>query len=46
MSTKQSSALEADETGQKRAQAEQCAFDVGAPGLVEVTALSMHLSPQ
>ncbi|WP_458190205.1 SWIM zinc finger family protein [Haladaptatus sp. NG-WS-4] len=37
MSTKQSAALEADETAQKRAQAEQFSFDVDAPGLIEVT---------
>ncbi len=37
MSTKTPSELEADETAQKRAQAEQFAFDVNAPGMVEVT---------
>ncbi len=31
MSTKQIAALEADETSQKRAQAEQFAFDVNGP---------------
>ncbi|MFB9808010.1 SWIM zinc finger family protein [Haladaptatus pallidirubidus] len=30
-------ALEADETAQKRAQADQFSFDVNAPGLIEVT---------
>ena len=37
MSTKSPSELEADETAQKRAQAEQFSFDVDAPGLVDVT---------
>ncbi|WP_435158573.1 SWIM zinc finger family protein [Haladaptatus sp. DFWS20] len=37
MSTKTSSELEADATAQKRAQWEQFSFDVGAPGLIEVT---------
>ena len=37
MSTKTPSELEADETAQKRAQAEQFAFDVDAPGLIDVT---------
>ncbi|WP_227379993.1 SWIM zinc finger family protein [Haladaptatus halobius] len=37
MSTKQSAALEADETAYKRAQAEQFSFDIQAPGLVEIT---------
>jgi hypothetical protein len=37
MSTKSPSELEADETAQKRAQAEQFSFDVDAPGLIEVT---------
>jgi hypothetical protein len=37
MSTKQSAALEADETAKKRAQWEQFSFDVEAPGMVEVT---------
>jgi hypothetical protein len=37
MSTKSPSELEADETAQKRAQWEQFAFDVDAPGLVDVT---------
>ena len=37
MSTKSPSELEADETAQKRAQADQFAFDVDAPGLIEVT---------
>ena len=37
MSTKQSVALEADETAQNRAQADQFAFDVDAPGLIKVT---------
>ncbi|WP_245800241.1 SWIM zinc finger family protein [Haladaptatus litoreus] len=36
-SSKSPSELEADETAQKRAQADQFAFDVDAPGLVEVT---------
>ena len=44
MSTKQSTALEADETAQKRAQWEQFSFDVDAPGLVEVTNKS-HENP-
>ena len=37
MSTKPSAALDADETAQQRAQAEQFAFDLNASGLVEVT---------
>ncbi|GAA0250542.1 SWIM zinc finger family protein [Haladaptatus pallidirubidus] len=37
MSTKSPSELEAAETAQKRAQWEPFSFDVGAPGLVEVT---------
>ncbi|WP_435158863.1 hypothetical protein [Haladaptatus sp. DFWS20] len=37
MSTKQSAALEAAETAQKRVQVEQFSFDVDAPGLVQVT---------
>jgi hypothetical protein len=37
MSTKTPSELEADETAQNRAQAEQFAFDVDAPGFVEIT---------
>jgi hypothetical protein len=37
MSTKQSAARDATETAQKRAQADQFAFDVNAPGLIEVT---------
>ncbi|WP_139328887.1 SWIM zinc finger family protein [Haladaptatus litoreus] len=37
MSTKTSSELEVDETAQQRAQAEQFAIDVDAPGLIEVT---------
>jgi hypothetical protein len=37
MSTKQSAALEADETAQKRAQWKQFSFDVDAPGMVDVT---------
>ncbi|GAA5049469.1 SWIM zinc finger family protein [Haladaptatus pallidirubidus] len=37
MSTKQSAALEVDETAQKRAQWEQFSFDVDAPGLIDVT---------
>ncbi|GAA0250475.1 hypothetical protein ACFFQF_32485 [Haladaptatus pallidirubidus] len=44
MSTKSPSELEADETAQNRAQAEQFAFDVDAPGLVEVTTES-HENP-
>ncbi|WP_231188298.1 SWIM zinc finger family protein [Haladaptatus sp. DYF46] len=37
MSTNRSAALEADETAQNRAQAEQFAFDVDVPGLINVT---------
>jgi hypothetical protein len=44
MSTKTPSELEADETAQQRAQAEQFAFDVDAPGLVDVTNQS-HENP-
>ncbi|WP_266083071.1 SWIM zinc finger family protein [Haladaptatus caseinilyticus] len=45
MSTKTPSELEADETAQKRAQAEQFSFDVDAPGLIEVTNES-HENPE
>jgi hypothetical protein len=45
MSTKQSAARDAAETAQKRAQTEQFAFDVDAPGLVEVTNES-HENPK
>ncbi|SIR92087.1 hypothetical protein SAMN05421858_4535 [Haladaptatus litoreus] len=45
MSTKQSAALEADETAQKRAQWEQFSVDVDAPGLIEVTNES-HENPE
>ncbi|GAA0197410.1 hypothetical protein GCM10009000_008870 [Halobacterium noricense] len=44
MSTKSPSELEADETAQKRAQAEQFSFDVDAPGMVDVTTES-HENP-
>ena len=37
MSTKTPSELEVDETAQQHAQTEQFAFDVDAPGMVEVT---------
>ncbi|MFH5802246.1 hypothetical protein [Haladaptatus sp. CMAA 1911] len=45
MSTKSPSELEADETAQKRAQAEQFTFDVDAPGLIDVTNES-HENPE
>ncbi|WP_227377814.1 hypothetical protein [Haladaptatus halobius] len=35
--TEPSATLEADETAQQRAQAEQFAFDVNVPGLIDVT---------
>ena len=37
MSTKSPSELEADETAQNRAQADQFSFDIDAPGQIEVT---------